>query len=253
MKKPPHTYENTSKLVRLLIEWIQTLAEAPGWGDFKNKKMERTLFFDHPLYPEANDPLPDFEFDEQTNQDHTLVSKWFSLHSAIELMEQTQYYFRRYPFKGFPVTKTDHVRNIIEMYLGTVYITKIRMKNFLNLLNECYPDNKVDVGLVLKNFDKTFTYELKERNLVHHHDPFSDIALNRLNVTGLVMTGKSPMEGLWKLRHAQAYREICTHWQDRVKSGTHSAKLYLDIIAACVIDRATFLQHRGAHRPLETR
>ena len=51
-------------------------------------------------------------------------------------LRQCEFYFRRYPFRGMPVSKADHIRNICEMYFAQFYVMRSRIKTCLNLMSD---------------------------------------------------------------------------------------------------------------------
>ena len=98
---------------------------------------------------------------------------YFALMKSHEAMTDTQYYFRRFPFKGLPVSHEQHLRYICEMFFSRIYEFRERLKRSLNAINIVI-ETDLAIKQVLKSFSKEFDQDLRERNSIHHFSHFED-------------------------------------------------------------------------------
>ncbi len=67
------------------------------------------------------------------------------------------------------------------MYFGRFYEFRERMKECFKAINKTRPKKqKLNVGQLVKAFDKAFDQEIRERNKVHHHARLDDIGIDNL-------------------------------------------------------------------------
>lgn len=231
--------ENTANLMEALFLWTDGLVMDEEFSKFRGRRMSATLYFDEPGPPIYSDDDLTYNFPPEIEEQHALVIMCFNLWEAKEMMKQCKYYFRRYPFRGLPVSKDEHFRNICEMYFSWFYIIRSRCKNILNKLGSI-SGIKFNVGRFLKAYDAEFDQELRMRNQVHHSAPFDDLTLDRLKLTRLMSLG-GPRSSGWVDEHRTAYRAATKEWAARVDRRATAIEVYIDVIAKVVLDHATFL------------
>ena len=56
------------------------------------------------------------------------------------------------------------------------------MKECFGAINEAIAPQKLAAGIAIKAFDKEFEQEIRERNNVHHHNRFEDLAIDNLTL-----------------------------------------------------------------------
>ncbi|WP_395444038.1 hypothetical protein [Caulobacter sp. UC70_42] len=231
--------EATDLLLDSITTWIDKIF-TPEFHEFKRKQLVSTLAFDEPWHDPTE--VEEFVLDAETERQHELVIAWFNLSQTLTALSQSQFYLRRFPFGGLPVTRVEHARNVLEMYFGSVYMMKERLKRFLTLHKKMYPNTGMNVGHIIKQFEKTFDSELRARNSIHHHQPFDDIALHRLTISGLLATHNHEMSARWKNGHEIYYRRFCKEWIERIDRRSKIVAAFLNIISEVVIVEATFLK-----------
>jgi hypothetical protein len=168
---------------------------------------------------------------------------FFYLHQSQMMLSQCEYYFRRFPFRGMPVSRDDHARNMCEFYFGCFYIIRSRFKYTLNKLKIACPMSKIDVGKSLLTFDKSFHQELRTRNSIHHREPFDDVGLDRIMLARILSTGSEQrnLEG-WEWRHLSAYRKFAREWSHRARDRGRAMEKVIEAVASAILREAMFLQ-----------
>jgi hypothetical protein len=166
--------------------------------EFKHKQLGFILYG---LEPASE--LEDFALPPEIEQQHALIAAYFGLYRAQTTLSQCEYYFRRFPFHGLPVSRDDHLRNVCELYFGSFYTIRSRIKLTLNSLKEVCPNANVDVGGVLRIFDKEFDTELRTRNKINHHGPFEDFGIERISIFGVIGSDKDLISQSWARQHVR--------------------------------------------------
>lgn len=232
-------WPNNKLMLEAVYEWIRRLDSYPGWREWNRKKLDRVLFDDEWLSDEEREPLEDFNFPPEVDGQYAVVYQYLGLHQTIQVLRDCEYYFRRYPFRGLPVSHSDHLTNVCEMYFGRFYEFRERLKNYLNALDASVSNNKVDVGRYIKLFDKEFDQELRARNSVHHHQRFSDQAIDRIYLTHTL--SRDPKGLGWREERERAYRNVTSEWVARVRSRAAKVEEFLDATSAFALAHCSFL------------
>lgn len=220
--------------------WLAQLQSYPGWKDWQRERFKNTLYFDDPVLPYNEKNLGDFEFSKDIDKQHKVIYEYIGLIQTLESLKQCEYYFRRYPFRGLPVSRSDHITNICEMYFSQFYEFRERLKKQLNAVSALAPADSVKVGPYIKIFDRVFKPELRERNRVHHHDRFSDIAIDQVFLMDTLSIGLVDDKG-WKKEHLVAYRKVANEWVKRVRTRSRLLENLLEAIADTNLSNCTFL------------
>jgi hypothetical protein len=72
--------------------------------------------------------LPDIKVAPEKEALGKVFSAYLALASLQHSLTQTEYYFRRFPFSNLPVSRSDHLRNICEMYFDRIEQFRQRLK-----------------------------------------------------------------------------------------------------------------------------
>src|SRR6059058_2976639 len=102
------------------VQWIGWLDEYPGWKDWNRARLSRTLY-DDDLLPDVDEEQHGFVFSPVVERQHAVVFQYLCLQQTTTALKDCEYYFRRFPFHDLPVTHSDHITNICEMYFGRFY------------------------------------------------------------------------------------------------------------------------------------
>ena len=221
--------------------WISRLKDYPGWREWTRGKISRTLRSDDEMQPVV--PREDFAFSPEMDAQHAVVIQYLGLSATVDSLRSTEYYFRRYPFRGLPVPKHEHLNNICEMYFSRFYEYRSRAKNLLNAVNAANPNSEVNVGHFIKQFDKLFDAELRERNGINHRERFDDIAIHRVWLTQFLMiSGEDRQRLIWGSKHRAEYRKASSEWARRAVNSAKSLDKITDAIADAILQRCDFLK-----------
>lgn len=220
--------------------WMVDLEGYPGWKEWNRQKVRTTLFNADFPSESVSEGADQFLFSEEVELQHGVVFQFLGLHSTLNSLRDCEYYFRRYPFHGLPVSHFDHLTNICEMYFGRFYEFRERLKNYLNALNAALPDSKIDIGKFIKQFDKAFDQELRARNSVHHHQRFADLAIDRVFLAD-TFSAQKPDAG-WLAERNAMYRAFTREWVERVRRRSSAVGDFLDATAHATLKFCDFLQ-----------
>lgn len=217
--------------------WLERLEDYPGWKEWNRRKVSLTLHQD--VWDERTKGTPEeFVFSVEVARQHEVVFQFLGLHQTLEALKDCEYYFRRYPFHGLPVSHHDHLTNICEMYFGRFYEFRERLKKYLNAVNATLKDKKLDVGGLIKQFDKIFDDELRARNSVHHHQRFADAAIDRVYLTSVL--SKQSLNDGWISERKARYRAVTREWAERVQRRADAVADFLEAAAQATLTLCDF-------------
>jgi hypothetical protein len=228
------------RMLTAIRAWMIELERYPGWREWQRKRFGYTLYFDDPLPMPFQEGPGDFVFSREIEKQHAALLGYLGLLTTIESLKQCEYYFRRYPFNGLPVSRHDHITNICEMYFGRFYEFRERLKKYLNSVTEVVSNGRFKVGPYIKAFDRVFDQELRARHSVHHHERFEDIAINRVYLTDVISTGRTD-DGGWRREHLVAYRKLANEWAQRVQRRSQLMEEFLEAVAEATVSNCRFL------------
>lgn len=218
---------------------MSNLENEPGWKEWRRKRIARTLYFDDPF--QLEDQLTgDFFFSDAIEKQHAVVIQYLGLAQKIHSLKECEYYFRRYPFRGLPVSRQGHITNVCEMYFSRFYEFKDRMKRYFEAIKVIEPDHGLDIGKFIKHFEKIFYEELRTRNGVHHGGRYEDIDIDRIFLTE-IMSLNDNNKG-WNHEHTVAYRKSVSKWVQRVRNRGAKMDTFLEAIARATLATCTFLK-----------
>ena len=134
----------------------------------------------------SDEALPEIRSSKREEQENNVVTAYLALASLCGSFGQCEYYFRRYPFKDLPVSHSDHLRNVCEMYFDRVEQFRGRLKMLVNSLKNLTGTSDARYGTLIKTYEKHFKWECKQRNLIHHHRRFEYDAIDQLGLIDLL-------------------------------------------------------------------
>ncbi|WP_151343499.1 hypothetical protein [Rhizobium leguminosarum] len=165
---------------------------------------------------------------------------YLGLTQTLNVLKQTEYYFRNYPFRSKEVSKYDHLTNVCEMYFSRFYEMKERLKKHFKAVKVAVPGYQLDVGPFIKLFERSFDEELRARNGIHHHERFQDLALDRIFLTESIATAR---EGSgWRREHNADYRRVSKEWAERVRQRAAILDLFMEEVARVTLATCSFLK-----------
>ena len=155
-EKPDGLTPSLSKLMRVIADFLSPLFQDSQRYDRASESIFRTLTRHMVAHDE---PIAEVENTQDEDQQASVVSAFLALASLRESFSQCEYYFRRFPFSGLPVSHADHLRNVCEMYFDRIEQFRARLKILLNALKayEGKPDNRY--GELIREFGKFFAQD----------------------------------------------------------------------------------------------
>lgn len=220
--------------------WMGNLENEPGWKEWRRNRFARTLYFDDPFPLEVQTVENVFVFSDAIEKQHAVVIQYLGLQQTIYSLKECEYYFRRFPFRGLPVTRYGHLTNICEMYFSRFYEFKERMKKYFEAVKAAAPNHGLEIGKFIRLFEKVFDQELRARNSVHHDSRFEDIAIDRVFLTESISL--NDQDRGWKREHMVAYRKVVGEWAQRVRVRGSRMDEFLEAIAKATLSTCAFLK-----------
>lgn len=195
------------------------------------------LFFDD--YDDEGAPpiAPEFIFSDEIEKQHAVIMQFVELQGSINSVRDCEFYFRRYPFAGLPVSRQDHLINVCEMFFSRFYEFEERLARYLNTLAAVAPGHKIDIGKFIKVYKKAFETELRARHSVNHTERFSELEIRRLWIADITLENRPDRAALVK----SAYRRVCGVWVKRVRRRVGHLEKFLEAVAQITLDLCPFL------------
>lgn len=216
--------------------WLMHLLKYPGFRDWKDEVARRHMVF--ALLPQAPvEPFHDFQFDPATLREHEIVAGYVRLIGAANDCRTSQHYFRRYPFRGLPVGRNDHLRTCCELYYSRVYQFRERLFRLLVRIERRTEPKGLDVRALKKHFDAQLRDELDARHRIHHEAAYSDFELDALGQTDLLTTVKAG----WPRMSDAGYHRIARQWRRRVEVTADKLDFWVGVAAVLMLNQCRFL------------
>jgi hypothetical protein len=159
-----------------------------------------------------------------------------------QTIAQCEYYFRRFPFHGLPVTRDDHLRNMCEFYLSQFYIGEERIDQLIKkTLRRKFPSAVPAFSALLKAYKKQFDRELRARHNITHSAPFDDPSLDRIFLTHILSEDHIDSNNVWKIEHLLAYRKTSRKWCAEARRQSQFMSPFVDAMARTILENIDFL------------
>ena len=230
----------TDLLHQRIRKWIEKIS-TPEFRQFKSQQISYMISddFDRKFFEKEH---PDeFLFGDTVEKQHALVLSFLELVGSTNSLAQCEYYFRRFPFQGLPISKNNHITNICELYFGHFYIIKNKIWIVAKRLKQACPTPSGDMKAFIKSYVNEFEQELDWRNKVTHQYAFSDLNIDRILFTEIMSSTEKFKRKGWDREHRRAYRALSKEWSDRVKQRSIVMQKFVDAVAQWVLDNNTFL------------
>jgi hypothetical protein len=229
--------EDVERMDAAIREWVDRLDNYPGWKEWRKKRIGHTLYADESdLWPNSSSEK-EFRFDKKVEGEHAVVILYMNLKQTVASLRDCEFYFRRYPFRGLPVSRYSHVTTICEMYFYRFYEFKERLKKYFDALSLLIPGRKKEFGNFIKDFDREFNQELRERNNINHHSRFEDIEIDRV----LLMDTLGLKHESWIKERNVGYRKLVREWSQRVRVRAARMDEFLQEISKFTLDQCEFI------------
>lgn len=235
---PPVNLAYSESMQRAVRQWIEFLDDYPGWTAWKRRHIGQTLFFDGTPADERSNLV--FEFSDEVAKKHKVIAEYLGLVQTVASLKECEFYFRRYPFRGLPVTRNSHITNVCEMYFARFYEFKERLKNYFKVLSEAAPSHGTDVGGFIRLYEREFDRELRARNDIHHRGRFEDPAIDQVFLIESMSTNDEKNR-FWRQRNQSTYRRLANEWAMRVHKRGQQLDQFIEAIAKITLETCKFL------------
>jgi hypothetical protein len=237
-KKPPLHRDRMQAAMR---HFIMKLNEYPGWRDWNRGKFGHTLHFDDEFWRGDSRPS-EFKFDPETEKQHAVVMRYLALLQTPMELRDLEFYFRRFPYKGTPITRYAHLSNVCELYFGRFYQYKERLKELFDAVKVAVPTHGLEVGKFIKLLDKEFDAEMRERHSVHHRERFEDVEISRLFIVEkVILADPDRVAKGWDKEHKRYYRQAAKKWAERCIRQSERLDVFTEAVAKALLDVCPFL------------
>lgn len=231
-------HPKTEALLAAINTWTRPLAEHSAFRRLTRAKIGSAFDWEDD-WPRKGEWISEVVLREPLASQHEAVMQFYNLWSASERLKTVEFYFRRYPFRGLPVNRHEHLENTCAMYFSYFYIVQERLRVYLNALNAAVRPAGLDVGKTLKLYQKRFSAELRERHGVTHTEPFDD-----LTIQAMMLHSLRDLSGRSKDRSGAtyAYRKASREWAGHARDGGQRVCAFVEAVAGASLQIATFLQ-----------
>lgn len=244
-KRDEQDHQNRKELMDRIASDITNILEDQGRKERASVRMGKVLFEgihsydDIPEVPETLSP--------EEKARYRLIEPYLALAQMPSVVGQCEFYFRRYPFAGLDVSRSDHLRNVCEMYFDRVIQFRDRLKRMLTICRDDGLIETKEVGRWLKTFDRAFDFEHRSRNQTHYAARFDYTGLSRLGLAEIL--GKTLPEDIGKLLSPKALdRKEAKDWVERVRSRTEALETVVERVAGILLNSHA-LPPREKRRP----
>ncbi|NMV41504.1 hypothetical protein [Ralstonia insidiosa] len=233
------------RMMRATSAFIRKLDAVPGWRDARVANLVVAMDLDDML-PERCDRTGPIVLPIDIDREHAVVTRYLELCDLVLSVKTCEYYFRRYPFNGLPVSRHEHLSNACELYFSRVYQFKERLKHLVDAVDALVPQHGLQFGPFIKQFAKEFDSEIRERNQIHHFERFMDLDIERIFLTGLHDLVRP--NGGWRDEQRAYYRKVAKEWVQRVRIRGARLDAFLEAVAEALLQGCPFLTNTSAPR-----
>ena len=228
---------NRRRIGESIRNWLHILDSVPGWREWKKSHVAHVLFYDDPL-PSSEVFEKEFNLDPQLEGQRNVIVLYLELLATLDDLKQVEWYFRRYPFGGTPVSHAQHLKFCCELYFGKFYQFKERLKKLSAAVKKSSPDHLHEFGTLIREFEKRFKPEISARNIINHHKSFDDVTLDRILVLGLASKDSSKEKNLLR----GVYRSTSANWAKRARKRSIDLEIFVEVVAKMLLEGCAFLE-----------
>jgi len=232
------TYPKTDELLTAIAAWTRPLVEHPAFRQLARAKIGSAFDWEDD-WPTKGDRVHEVILPEPLAAQHDVVMQFYHLWQAAERLKQTEFYFRRYPFRSGQVSRHEHLENICTMFFSSFYVFEERLRLYLNALNKASSPESIDVGRTLKSYRKRFKAELRQRHDGTHVAPFDDATIQAVMLRSMRDHGDPAGD---RAGATYASRKASREWAGHARSGGERIAAFLEAVAGASLTCATFLQ-----------
>lgn len=148
--------------------------------------------------------------------------------AQTESLREIEWYFRRCPFSGTPISKHGHIQHCCELYYSKIYQIRDLVKNLTKSIQRTMPDYDFGMGEIIKEFDHQFRVEIISSNSIHHKEPHSNQSIRLINLAEIV--GGDPELLYLKIIADFEFKQERKRWVKTTRDGVRKMDLFLDYL-----------------------
>lgn len=232
------THPKTDELLAAVNTWTRPLIEHPAVRQLVRSRIGSAFDWEDDWVTKG-ERVREVILPEPLATQHDAVMQFYNLWTAAERLKTVEFYFRRYPFKGLPVNRHEHLENICAMFFSYFYVFQERLRVYLNALNKVSAPASIDVGKTLKLYQNRFNAELRERHGGTHLEPFDDLTIHAVMLRS-IRDHEGPTGD--RVGATYAYRKAAREWAGHARRGGERVAAFLEAVAEATLRVATFLQ-----------
>jgi hypothetical protein len=240
-KTPEPKKSASAQMLDAIDRFIARLNAVPGWREARVSNLVAAMDLDG-ILSEPSGKVKPIALPSEMDVQHAVVTRYLELCDLVLSVKTCEYYFRRFPFNGLPVTRHEHLSNVCELYFSRIYQFKERLKHLVDAVDVVVPKHGIQFGPFIKRFAKEFDQEIRERNQIHHFEKFADLDIERVFLTG--MHDMVYPNGGWKAEQRAYYRKVAKEWAQRVRDRGARLDEFLEAVAEALLRGCPFLADR---------
>jgi hypothetical protein len=238
-------------LLNALGVWMKSSMEDRGRNERANKRMLAVMY----RHLDLGESLivPDESLNETEKSEYNVMSSYIRLASMLISIRQCEYYFRRFPFTGLPISRSEYLRNCCEMVFDRIMQLRDNLKIVLNAIKTLEPDTKIPIGSIVKAFNRSFNQIQRLRNQTHHVERFNDDIISQLSMLEIFdvahrlnIGGKKNADSTAiiseTLNSKKLYRQACRKWVGYVHDYEKVAERYVELVAEIILVECVFIK-----------
>lgn len=113
----------SAQMMDATARFIKKLDTVPGWREARVSNLVAAMDLDGML-SEPTENIRPIELPPEMDLQHAVVTRYLELCDLVLSVKSCEYYFRRFPFNGLPVTRHEHLSNVCELYFSASISSK---------------------------------------------------------------------------------------------------------------------------------
>lgn len=234
-----HTHRDRMQIA--IAKFVRSLDDYPGWREWNRGKFGDTLYFDDEFWRDSDGPA-EFRFDAEIEKRHAVIMRYFSLLQTPSELRDLEFYFRRFPYSGTPITRYAHLSNCCELYFSRFYQYKERLKKLFEAVREAVGKHGLAIGKFIKLLGKEFEPEIRERHSIHHRERFEDLEISRLFlIENAILSNPERVGKGWEQEQKRYYRIAGARWAKRCLTQSDRLDTFTEAVAEALLKVCPFL------------
>ena len=205
------------------------------------------------LFDNDESNVIDEQSDELSTSEYTIIRMLVfglsEIEYCLDTLSDSQIYMRRFPYSKTQITKANHLRRCIEMYLEEVYLLKLRLTNYVDKIVACKDISSVLPTSSFDQLDRAKSLATKSlkpiagygsiRGKHVHEERYSDPGIQRLSwLEGLANIADldQKFRDLFLSVRDIEFIDVRRGWINRVQEETTAINKVIDLYFGLLVD-----------------